>query len=149
MLENLKREANSFLNDLEKNIKDPKELRFLKTRSIEFINIVLDEIEKIMDYKEDRLNAIIRKQEQNDKSVQELQEKIDMMYQDIYEEESADFAIICPYCNYEFDAQIDENFNEIKCPECGNTIELDWNGNPDDDQGTGCSGNCSNCGGCE
>jgi len=71
------------------------------------------------------------------------------MYQDIYDDgNDMDFAIICPYCNYEFDAEIDEQFNEIKCPECGNTIELDWNGNPDDDSDNGCHGGCSGCHGC-
>ena len=37
----------------------------------------------------------------------------------------------------------------IKCPECGNLIELDWNGNPDDEKDKGCGGNCSGCSGCK
>ena len=39
-----------------------------------------------------------------------------------------------------------ENLKEIKCPECNNTIELDWSG--DLEEGEGCSGHCSSCGGC-
>ena len=46
-------------------------------------------------------------------------------------------------------SEIDEDFNEIRCPECGNLIELDWNGNPDNDQDKGCGGNCSGCSGCK
>ena len=75
---------------------------------------------------------------------------MDNVYEDIYDEEpESEFLINCPYCNFEFDADIDEDFNEIRCPECGNLIELDWNGNPDNDQDKGCGGNCSNCGGCK
>ena len=39
--------------------------------------------------------------------------------------------------------------NLAKCPECGNLIELDWNGNPDDEKDKGCGGNCSGCSGCK
>ena len=106
----------------------------------------------IMDYKEDKLNALIKKQEQADRLIQELNDKMDNVYEDIYNEvQEENFTISCPYCNYEFDAEIDEDFNEIRCPECGNLIELDWNGNPNDDQdkGNGCSGGCSHCDGCK
>jgi hypothetical protein len=60
-----------------------------------------------------------------------------------------DFEMICPYCNCEFNAEIGQSKTEIKCPECNNIIELDWNGNPDDNNDEiGCSGNCHRCGGC-
>ena len=41
--------------------------------------------------------------------------------------------------------------NEIECPECHNIIELDLNGDIEDEIGnnnTGCFGNCPSCGGC-
>ena len=47
---------------------------------------------------------------------------------DIYEDED-DFEIVCPYCNFEFIADIDESKTEIICPECENVIELDWGDN--------------------
>lgn len=149
MLENIKEEVNSFIKDIDKIVKDPDERNSMKQRSIDFVNIFLDEIENIMTFKEERVNKLIKKQEENEKKLTELQEKYETMYQDIYDDgNDMDFAIICPYCNYEFDAEIDEQFNEIKCPECGNTIELDWNGNPDDDSDNGCRGGCSGCHGC-
>ena len=37
------------------------------------------------------------------------------------------------------------NSEEVECPECKNTIELDWSGNLEDD----CQGNCSHCAGCD
>ena len=152
MLENLKKEMNNFFKDLDENIKDKEELLYVKQRTSDLVDFMAGEIEKIMDYKEDKLNALIKKQEQADRLIQLLNDKMDNVYEDIYDEEpEEDFSISCPYCNYEFDADIDEDFSEIRCPECGNLIELDWNGNPDDDQDQdgGCSGGCSHCGGCK
>ena len=149
MLENLKNEMHSFLEDINKNIKDENDLLYIKARSIELLNVVMDEIENLINYKEDRLNAIIKKQEQESKTLKELQEKLENVYEDLYEEPDEDFLVNCPYCGNEFDADIDEDLEEIICPECGNTIELDWNGNPEDDGGSNCSGNCSHCNGCE
>ena len=152
MLEDLKKEMNNFFKDLDENIKDKEELLYVKQRTADLVDFMVGEIEKIMDYKEDKLNALIKKQEQTDRLIQVLNDKMDNVYEDIYDEvQEENFTISCPYCNYEFDAEIDEDFNEIRCPECGNLIELDWNGNPNDDQdkGNGCSGGCSHCGGCK
>ena len=47
--------------------------------------------------------------------------------------------------------QINENEdNEIECPECHNIIELDLNGDIEDEIGNNaeCFGNCPSCGGC-
>lgn len=96
-----------------------------------------------------KMDILITKQKQDELKIQELTEKVNMMYEDIYDEQEDGFEITCPYCNFDFYADINENFDEIKCPECGNSIELDWNGNPDDEQDFGCSGGCSHCSGCE
>ena len=40
----------------------------------------------------------------------------------------------CPYCNYEFQTDYDEDINEIPCPECGRIIEIDWSDNEEDDE---------------
>lgn len=150
MLEDLKKEMYTYLKDMDENIQDEKTLEYVKNRTSKLVDVIANEIEKIIDYKEDKLNAIIKKQEEEEAKLQELKEKIDTVYEDIYEDGADDFLITCPYCNHEFDAELDEDFNEIRCPECGNLIELDWNGNPDDDEPDNhCGGNCSHCGGCE
>ena len=149
MLEDLKNELNSFLKDMSENIKNPDDLIYIRNRTEKLVDVIFNEMDKIMNYNEDRLNALIKKQEQEDILIQELKERLEDIYEDIYDDEEGDFAIICPYCNFEFEANIDENFEEIRCPECGNTIELDWNGNPDEEPDTGCDGNCPHCGGCE
>jgi DNA-directed RNA polymerase subunit RPC12/RpoP len=134
MLEDLKNEMSAFFKDIDDNIKNQDDLIYVKTRTAKLVDFIADEIEKIIDYKEEKLNAIIKKQEQEDLKIKELSEKIDTVFEDIYDEPSDEFLISCPYCNNEFDAEIDEDSDEIRCPECGNLIELDWNGNPDDDE---------------
>ena len=149
MLEDLKKEMNSFLSDINQNVKDQNDLMYVKERTSQLLDVMMNEVEKLVDYKEDKLNAIVKKQQEEEAKLQELREKIDTIYEDIYEDEEESFSISCPYCNHEFDAEIDEDFHEIRCPECGNLIELDWNGNLDDEPDSGCGGSCSSCGGCD
>ena len=102
-----------------------------------------------MNYKEDKINEILKKQEEEEKKLAILKEKLDSVYEDIYDESEDNFEITCPYCGTEFEEIIDEDSDEIIiCPECGNQIELDWDGNPNDND-KGCSGNCGNCGDCK
>ncbi len=150
MLENLKNEMLSFVNDLHDNLKDQEDILYATERTGKLVDAILDEIEKIMEFKEDKINAVIRKQEIAEERINELKERLDNVYEDIYEEDDDEnsFDISCPYCGNEFEAFLDEELHEIKCPECGNHIELDWDGNIDDNQDTGCSGSCSGCAGC-
>ena len=60
MLEDLKKEMNKFFEDVDKHIKDPEEVLYIKQRTTELVEFVVGEIEKIIDYKEDKLNAIIK-----------------------------------------------------------------------------------------
>lgn len=77
-----------------------------------------------------------------------MQQVIDHIENDIYSDEGFDFEIVCPYCEYEFVIDTDENKTEIECPECKNIIELDWSGDLDEEN-HGCSGHCHGCSGCE
>lgn len=80
--------------------------------------------------------------------MEKMQKVIDHIESDIYSDEGFDFEIVCPYCEHEFiiDANMDKT--EIQCPECKNTIELDWSGDLYDEE-DGCSGHCCGCSGCE
>lgn len=140
MLDDLKNEMKEFLSDIDNNVKDSKENSFIKERTLKLFDVFENEINKIMNFKEDRINAIIKKQEEEEKIVNELKQRIENIYQDIYDEE--DFSVTCPYCNNEFDADIGEDLSEIRCPECDNIIELDWDGNPNDESEDNCGGNC-------
>ena len=74
-----------------------------------------------------------------DEKMAMLNKNVSSIYNDIYDEDIGDFEIICPYCHFEFSADIDESSTEIICPECENAIELDWSGEHEDSQ--------SDCGG--
>ena len=149
MLENKKKEMIDYVSELSKNINNPDDKLYVLERTNKLIDIVLQETEKIMNYKEDKINEILKKQEEEERKIAILKEKLDSVYEDIYEESDDSFEITCPYCGTEFEEIIDEDSDEIIiCPECGNQIELDWDGNPNDDD-KGCSGNCGNCGECK
>ena len=87
--------------------------------------------------------AELEKKLENVENIVEDIEKDIYLDEDIIDEET----IECPYCECEIEINYDEDINEIICPECNNTIELDWNGGLEETQG--CSGHCSSCEGCE
>ena len=51
----LKNEYKSFLDDIEKNIKNKDDLKYIKERFASFMDVVLDQIDYIMDYKEEKI----------------------------------------------------------------------------------------------
>ena len=79
--------------------------------------------------------------------ISKMQQVIDHIENDIYSDEGFDFEIVCPYCEYEFVIDANEDKKEVECPECKNIIELDWSGDLEEDDG--CSGHCCGCSGCE
>ena len=140
----LKNEYKSFLDDIEKNIKDKDDLEYIKQRFSAFMDIVLNQMDSIMNYKDEKINELEKMQNELDARMAKMQQVIDHIEKDIYDEDGFDFEIVCPYCNYEFVIDLDENKSEIECPECKNMIELDWTGNIDDEQ-SGCGGSCHGC----
>ena len=150
MVERLRIEMRRYFDDIEKVVTSKVEMLKMKERTLEFFNVMVDEIEEIMDYKVEEIEDLSRRQEEAEKKTEELKKKMDELLKDIYDEYD-DFEIVCPYCNYEFSAEINESSKEIACPECKNIIELDWSGDPDDgdDNQSGCGGNCNNCDGCD
>lgn len=146
----LKNEYKSFLDDIEKNIKNKEDLEYVKGRFASFLDIVLDQMDYIMDYKKEEIEKIEETQNQLNLRMSQMQQVIDNIEKDIYTEDGFDFEIVCPYCNYEFIIDVDENKTEIECPECQNIIELDWSGDVDGDgENKGCSGNCHGCHDCD
>ena len=143
----LKNEYKSFLDDIEKNIKDKEDLNYIKQRFVRFMDAVLEEMDYISSYKTEQIEALEKSQKEVQEKLAKMQTVLDNIEKDIYSEDGFDFEIICPYCNYEFFIDVDENRTEVECPECKNTIELDWDGGIDDDL-SGCSGNCGGCHGC-
>jgi len=144
----IKNEYKSFLDDIEKNIKNKEDLDYVKKRFASFIDIMLEQIDYIMEYKKEEIEKLEKTQQQIEEKMSKMQAVLDNIEKDIYSEEGFDFEIVCPYCNYEFIIDLDENKTEVECPECKNTIELDWTGDVED-QADECSGNCHGCHGCD
>ena len=143
----LKDNYTSFLEDIEKNIKNKEDLEYIKLRFADFLNVVLNQMDYIMNYKEAEVEKLEKKHKELDSRLEKMENIVSNIEKDIYSDDGFDFEIVCPYCNYEFVIDVDENKTEIECPECNNIIELDWSGELDDDHE--CSGGCSSCHGCD
>lgn len=150
-MKDIKNEYKSFLDDIEKKIKNKDDLDFIKLRFAQFVDVVLDKIDYIVDYKNEEMQKLEESQKQIEEKMFKMQQVIDNIEKDIYVEDGFDFEIICPYCNYEFVIDMDENKKEVECPECKNIIELDWSGGDIDNEieDSGCKGNCHGCQGCD
>lgn len=143
MIKDLKNEMNNFMQDIETKITNQEERDFILDRTAQLFNVIVDEMENVLDYKTNEIQALESKQKEIDRKMDDMEAVLKNITRDIYEDEE-DFEIICPYCNNEFDADVDENVTEVVCPECENTIELDWGIEEDNN----CNGNCSGCNGC-
>lgn len=104
-----------------------------------------ENIEKI----ERKLDSIIAKQDELDLKISKITSILSNIEKNFYEEDidgsDYDFEIICPYCENEFVIDEDNNLQEVQCPECKNTIELDWSF---DDENMCSGGGCPHCKGC-
>lgn len=132
----------SILKDIEENIKDEKELQFVKSKINELSMMFMDVIDRLTVITDLRIKSVEEMQEKLDSKLARVQKEVDGIQNDIYEDDdNYEFEIVCPYCNYEFSTDIDSEVNtEIKCPECNNIIELDWNCEDE-----GCLHECSHC----
>lgn len=134
------------ISEIEGKISNPDELEFVKEKVSELSMVFMDIIDSLTEKADEKIRQIEEKQKQIEDKMSQVESVVNEIESDIYEEDDGnfDFEIVCPYCNYEFVAEINGK-NEITCPECNNIIELDWN--EEDDES--CLGHCSGCHGCE
>ena len=132
------------MKELQTGIKDENEKEFVMTKFQELSMMFMDVIDRLTYLTDLRIKEVETKQKEIDDRMQQVQKAVDGIESDIYEEdETYEFEIICPYCNHEFITDISSDINtEIECPECHNMIELDWNGDEDEE----CVHECSGCG---
>lgn len=135
-MSNLSDKYTKLLLDIESHISDEKEKRYIMQKIDEIGLIYVELIDRLSKVDDDRISNIEKKEQDIEKRLAKIQETVTLIKNDIYEDDDMyDFEIVCPYCNHEFVADVeDELKEEIECPECHNIIELDWN----DDK-------CSNC----
>lgn len=132
------------MKDLQANIKDEKDKEFVISKFQELSMMFMDVIDRLTYLTDLRIKEVEEQQKEIDDRMTKIQKAVDGIESDIYEdEESYEFEIVCPYCNNEFTTNISSEVNtEVECPECHNMIELDWNGDEDEE----CTHNCSGCG---
>ena len=138
----LSEEYLKILNDIDEHISDKDEKKYVLKKVSELSSLYMDIIDRITSVNSKRMDELEKYQDELEERLDKVTGIVDLIKKDIYEDEDYDFEIVCPYCNHEFVADVeDELKEEIECPECHNIIELDWDG---DDEG--CSGFCSSCG---
>ncbi len=132
---NFKREFESFLQDIESNIKNSEDLEYINRRfSILINNIQLNmqsqnidiNTSNIENKEENKIEKIIKSQEEILSRMEIMEKSINQIQVDIYEKDEFDLEIKCPYCENNFIADIENEKQELECPRCKNIIELDW-----------------------
>lgn len=130
------------LEELNEHIKDEEDRKFVAKKFSEMSALYLDVIDKISELETKRVEELEDYQGKLEKKLAKLTESVNLIKNDIYEEDSYDFEIVCPYCNHEFVADVEAELREeVECPKCHNTIELDW----DEEESSCCSGHCQGC----
>ena len=141
---NLNTSMKQILKDLEENLKNKEDFEYVKLQIFNLYNMFIEETEKKEDLINKKIKTLTKTQNIVEEKLKYIENHLNNIEKDLYiEDEESDFSITCPYCNHEFVATDDELTDEIECPECGNTIELDW-GN-DEEGCSGCQGNCNTC----
>lgn len=144
-MSDMKGKYKKILEDLEQNIKDPEDLLYTKEKFMELTLVFMDIIDRLTALTDARIKEIEDRQEKINNKINSVQSMVDEIEGDIYEEDDDyEFEIVCPYCNYEFTTDIEDGEkDEVKCPNCNNIIELDWNSEDE----FACGGDCSHCDG--
>lgn len=142
----LQKNFKKIMNDLENNIENKKDLDYIKTQVYNISMLFLDELDKLADLNMNKINALIERHKVMTDRMQKLESTMNNIEKELFiEDEPYEFEIVCPYCNYEFFTDFTTELKtEVKCPECQNIIELDWN-----EEEHECSGGCSGCQGHE
>lgn len=141
---NFSQRYQDLMNNLEANVENKKDLEYIKNSYSSLFLTFIEDLQQVVNKNEEKLQQMEENQKQLEIKTSKLESSVQKIEKDIYVNDNYDFEIVCPYCNYEFETELDDLKDQIKCPECNNVIELDWN-----QEESSCSGNCSaGCTGC-
>ena len=117
---------NDAIKNLEENISNKADLEFAKKQVTELAISYLDSLNHIeRDYEIKIKNC--------EKRIDSLDQNMKKLEKELFEEDDVEFEpITCPYCNAHFMVECDSELTEMDCPDCNNTIELDWGEFEDD-----------------
>lgn len=117
---------NEVMQNLEKNIDSEKDLNYVKQQITELTMTYLKELGNVENIYNKSFKNVYKKISELEKTIEKINNE--------YENNEIDVEPIqCPYCNENFLIEYDSNNIEVKCPECKNIIELDWNNESDED----------------
>jgi len=134
---------NAIVKKIENRIEDKELLDFVKQQVADISILFIDQLDKVVDLSQSRLDELIEHEKEITKKVVQLEQSVRNMEREFFVDESCDFEIVCPYCNYEFVSDFSQSLKEeVECPECHNIIELDWNNQDDAHE---CLGHCCSC----
>ena len=125
----LKKRFNNILQDIEKNVTNKEDLDYIKTQVYNISLLFLDELDKLAEINLNRLNTMVDREKELEAKIESMEKIIDKLEKEVYSsDDDSDFEIVCPYCNSEFIEDFSNGIKyEVRCPECDNVIELDWN----------------------
>ncbi len=129
------------INDIESNISNEKELDYINRKITEISMLHMEVIEDLTGIIKSKIANLERSLSNIENKINKIDTSVSGIENDIYDD-GFEFEIICPYCNTEFTADV-ESKSDIRCPECQNVIELDWNA---EEFSGACTGHCSSCG---
>ena len=112
------------IKNLEENIDSKRDLEYAKKQISDLTILYIDELTKVINNFENRVEKFENKVKNIENDVKRLEEEV---YNELEDDEMLDLEpITCPYCEFKFMIEYNLDKTEIKCPECDNLIELDW-----------------------
>lgn len=142
----LSEEYLKIMEDISSHISNEEEEKYVIRKVSELSALYLDIINKLTEMGTQKVDELEEMQSKLDKRLSKVAESVNLIKNDIYEDDSYDFEIVCPYCNHEFVADVESELKEeVECPKCHNVIELDWD-DEEENCHSDCSGHCQSCG---
>ena len=117
-MSDLEEQYQKMIETLENTIKDEKKLKKAKEQLDDIVSIVVDDCSHILDKYDEKIMDIESKNRDYEMRIQALEERL-RQFEQMVELEDYDFFITCPYCNFEFQTDYDDEVTEVCCPECG------------------------------
>lgn len=125
---------NEVMQNLEKNIESKKDLRYVKGQVTELTMTYLGELGKLENIYNKNIEKVCTKLLKLENKTNKIEEKISKVKEETKNDEEIDVEPIkCPYCNMNFLIEYDSNNTEVRCPECKNIIELNWDTDAEED----------------
>ena len=122
-MSNLSEKYSQIISDIEKRLTKPEDKTYVIKKIEELSSIYMELIDRVTRIDDERIEKLEEKQEKIVGTLSKIQETVNLIKKDIYEDDGYDFEIVCPYCNHEFVADVESELKEeIECPECHNVI---------------------------